>query len=104
MTVRIGKRKVPVPLSDVEWLCCTNEDGTEETETELIISGFGDDLERATRLVSELRCCGMVANVERYDDEAAPQERVSRNEQATASRLEIRYVCDAGRPLVERSR
>jgi hypothetical protein len=64
MTVRIDDREVPVPLSDVDWCASVDDDGT-ETETELTISGFGDDMARATRVAAELRCCGMVASVQR---------------------------------------
>jgi hypothetical protein len=66
MTVRIDDRDVPVPLSDVDWCACLDDDGI-ETETELTIGSFGDDIGRAIRLAAELRCCGMVASVQRDD-------------------------------------
>ena len=66
MTGRFGEEDFPIVLSDIDWT--SGEDGT---ETELKIFIGDDDMERATRLASELRACGMVASVQRvqFDEE-----------------------------------
>jgi hypothetical protein len=48
--------------SDIEW--GERENGT---HTELTIYVDDNDMEHANRIASELRCCGMVANVEEFE-------------------------------------
>jgi hypothetical protein len=67
----IDGQTFPIYFSDVDWMC---EDEDKNTELEISMrdrGGLSPVKDRADRLASELRACGMIVSIREIKEEAA---------------------------------